>query len=113
MLDNNSSFVRIVQGSDPKTITATIDPRAYGYLATDTAHRNLYTISNTYDSLNRLKTITKMLNGANAATTYYYDAVDNARARLCLANGDCPPQDSRHPPQIRQMLELFCNRVEG
>ena len=61
-------------------LMATIDPRAYGYLATDTANRSLYTITNGYDSLNRLQTVSKMINGANVATKYYYDAVGNKKA---------------------------------
>ncbi|KJR44859.1 YD repeat protein [Desulfosporosinus sp. I2] len=61
-------------------LTSTIDPRAYGYLTADTANRNLYTITNSYDSLNRLATVTNKVNGTNVSTKYYYDAVGNKKA---------------------------------
>ncbi|MDR3586821.1 MAG: hypothetical protein P4L59_16130 [Desulfosporosinus sp.] len=37
-------------------------------------------MTNGYDSLNRLQTVSKLINGANVYTKYYYDAVGNKKA---------------------------------
>jgi len=61
-------------------LTATIDPRAYEYLATDEYNRSLYIIYYGYDELNRLATTTKKINNTNVFVNYYYDAVGNKKA---------------------------------
>ncbi|EMS69249.1 RHS repeat-associated core domain-containing protein [Ruminiclostridium cellobioparum] len=60
--------------------TKVIDPRAYGYLVSDTINRDKYATRYTYDALNRLEKVYKKYNGADVYTQYYYDANGNKTA---------------------------------
>ena len=60
-------------------MTKTIDPRAYGYLETDTVNRDKYTTTYSYDILNRIEKVTRKHDGQEIYTQYYYDAVDNKK----------------------------------
>ncbi|MFC6549102.1 RHS repeat-associated core domain-containing protein [Cohnella cellulosilytica] len=54
-----------------------IDPRAYRYAATDTANRDKYSVSYSYDALDRLIQTQRKWNGADANTRIKYDEVGN------------------------------------
>ncbi len=58
-------------------VTKVIDPRAYGYLSTDTANRDKYTTCYTYDKLNRLEKTIRKHNGSEVYKQNYYDANGN------------------------------------
>nr|WP_275984165.1 RHS repeat-associated core domain-containing protein [Paenibacillus hamazuiensis] len=54
-----------------------IDPRAYAYPATDTANRDAFTFTFTYDALNRLEKSVRQWNGTEVYKQYSYDEVGN------------------------------------
>jgi RHS repeat-associated core domain len=56
-----------------------VDPRAYGFLASDTTNRDKYIQSYTYDELNRLITVSKKYNTTDIYVKYYYDGVGNKK----------------------------------
>ncbi|BES63691.1 hypothetical protein SANA_01300 [Gottschalkiaceae bacterium SANA] len=59
-----------------------VDPRAYGYLDTDTVNRDRYTTTYTYDPLNRLEKTSMLLDGQPVYTQNFYDAKGNLTSQL-------------------------------
>jgi|GEM_PF-3330517 len=62
-------------------LTKEIDPRAYGYLDSDTANRDRYTTTYTYDSLGRLEKTISLFDGQQIYMQNFYDAKGNLIAQ--------------------------------
>ncbi|WP_233182425.1 RHS repeat-associated core domain-containing protein [Paenibacillus sonchi] len=54
-----------------------LDPRAYGFLSTDSANRKAYTVTFSYDAMNRLEKMIRRQGTADIVRQYSYDAVGN------------------------------------
>ncbi|MEK3795064.1 restriction endonuclease fold toxin [Paenibacillus sp. FSL R7-0204] len=53
------------------------DPRANGFLSSDSANRKAYTINYTYDAMNRVEKVIRALGSTESVRQYSYDAAGN------------------------------------